>query len=155
MTRSVLIARATTFTKTKPDSGEKKGMAETWWVTARYEPSALLRKPVFDARGHFLRYDETETNLKVVEFHWCVLAESSDEAAEIIRTRGYFFGNLDAKFDCRVGRVAVLGLERPTDILSEQEQCAAMAVGDGCGEALTVPGIVMLAKRLREFVFQA
>lgn len=46
-------------------------------------------------------------------------------------------------------------LERPTDILSEQERSAAMAVGDGCGAALTVAGIVMLAKRLKEFVFQA
>lgn len=122
-------------------------------MTVRYEPSRVIRKPVVDGRGQFVRYDETENTLKPVEFSWTVLCETGEQAAEVIRRRGYFLNGLDAKCTCRVGRVALLDAPRPADILSEQERREALAMGHGCWQArAAAERIGRIVMRLKEAV---
>ncbi len=66
------------------------------------------------------------------EFRFTVEAQTAEEAVEAARRHsGYFLGGLDAKFDFRAFRVAILGAERLAEVSERQEPSAALALGDG------------------------
>jgi hypothetical protein len=127
---------------------------QAWWVTARWEPGT---RRVYTPK---VGWHDQAFEGAGIEFHWTVLCPSAAQATEIIRKRGYFLAGLDTQFACTAYEVALLDTERPAKVSEQPQRCPAVEMGlvassnDGAVEA-PITGIVMLARRFREFVFQA